>query len=170
MAVPDPASSRTRSVTWDDHRHALGSLGRLPGLEYLRQVASGALPPPPMARLMNIRLVEVERGRAVFETSPEEYHYNPLGVVHGGLTATVLDSAMGCSVHSCLEAGDRYTTLEIKVSFLKALTLDAGVVQAVAHVVHMGRSVALAEGRLVGADGTLYAHATSTCLIRRGGG
>lgn len=140
-----------------------------PGLQYLKQVVAGTFPPPPMARLMNIRLVEVERGRVVFEGTPEEYHYNPLGIVHGGLTATLLDSAMGCSVHSCLEVGDRYTTIEIKVNYLKAMTLETGVVRGIATIVHLGRTVALAEARAVGADETLYAHATSICLIKRAG-
>ncbi|MGH9174180.1 MAG: PaaI family thioesterase, partial [Vicinamibacterales bacterium] len=122
---------------------------------------------PPMGVLMNIRLVEAERGYIVFEGTPEEYHYNPLGTIHGGFAATLLDSAMGCCVHSCLDAGDRYTTLEIKVNYLKALTSDTGLVRAISNIVHVGRTIALADARLVDARDTLYAHASSTCLIKR---
>jgi uncharacterized protein (TIGR00369 family) len=160
-------ANRTRTITWDDPQLLLDAVRGLSGLECLEKVVAGEFPPPPMARLMNIRLVEVERGRAVFEGVPDEYHYNPLGMIHGGMAATLLDSAMGCSVHSCLDAGDRYTTLDIKVNYLKALTRDSGVVRAVATIVHIGRSVALSEARVVGGDQTLYAHGTSTCLIKR---
>ena len=141
----------------------------LPGLEALKAVIAGQVPAPPMASLMNIRIIEVERGRVVFEGMPEEYHYNPLGTVHGGMAATLLDSAMGCCVHSCLDAGDRYTTLEIKVNYLKALTLDTGRVRGVSTIVHLGRTTALAEARVVDDRDVVYAHATSTCLIKRAG-
>jgi uncharacterized protein (TIGR00369 family) len=163
-AVP---AARSRSVTWNDPRVALASMRTLAGLDYLKLVVAGQMPAPPMASLMNIRLTEVDRGRAVFETVPEEYHYNPLGMVHGGLAATILDSAMGCAVHSSLDAGDRYTTIEIKVNYLKAMSLETGRVRAIGTLVHIGRTTALAEGKLVGADGVLYAHGTSTLLIKR---
>jgi uncharacterized protein (TIGR00369 family) len=162
-------SNRTRTITWDDPQVLLEAVRRLSGLECLEKVVAGEYPPPPMARLMNIRLVEVARGRAVFEGVPDEYHYNPLGVIHGGMTATLLDSAMGCSVHSCLDAGDRYTTLEIKVNYLKALTRETGTVRAVGTIVHVGRTVALAEARVIDSNQSLYAHGTSTCLIKRAG-
>jgi uncharacterized protein (TIGR00369 family) len=164
-----PPTDRTRTISWDDPTPALAAMRTQPGLSYLQQVLAGAYPAPPIARLMNLRLVEVERGRAVFETTPEEYHYNPLGIVHGGLPATILDSAMGVSVHSCLNAGDRYTTIELKVNFVKALTLATGPVRAIATIVNISRTVAVAEARLVDRDGTLYAHGTSTCLIKRAG-
>lgn len=163
------ATPKTRTVTWDDPAPALAERRRLSGLEFLRQVASGDIPAPPMGRLMNIRLAEVERGRVVFSGTPEEYHYNPLGIVHGGFAATLLDSALGCCVHSCLDAGDRYTTLDIKVTYLKAMSVDTGPVRAIATLVQLARTVALAEGRVVDANDTLYAHATSTCLIKRAG-
>ena len=141
---------------------------RTNGLEYLQEVAAGRVPPAPIWRLMKIRLVEVERGRAVFEITPDEFHYNPLGMVHGGVAATILDSAMGCSLHTCLEPDDRYTTIEIKVNYLKAMTTATGPVRGIGTILHLGRTTALSEGRLVGADGALYAHATSTLLIKRG--
>jgi uncharacterized protein (TIGR00369 family) len=160
-------NERVRTITWDDP----GIFPRLrrekSGLEILKAVAAGELPGPPMGRLMNIRLTEVDRGRIVFEAELGEYHYNPLGMIHGGFAATILDSAMGCCVHSCLEAGDLYTTLDLKVNYLKALTLGARGVRATAAVIHIGRTTALVEGRLLDADDTLYAHGSSTCLIRR---
>jgi len=137
------------------------------GLSYLKQALAGVHPAPPIAHLMNLRLLEAERGRVVFGTTPEEYHYNPLGMVHGGLAATLLDSAMGCCVHTLLEAGDRYTTLELKVNYLKPLTLETGPVRGIATLVNISRTVALVEARLVDAADALYAHATSICLIKR---
>lgn len=130
---------------------------------------AGEIPQPPMARLMDIRLIEIEHGRAVFMGTPQEFHYNPLGTVHGGFGATLLDSAMGCSVHSTLLAGDTYTTLEFKVNFVRPLMHNTGTVHGIGHVVHAGRTTALAEGRIEDAAGKLYAFATTTCLIKRAG-
>jgi uncharacterized protein (TIGR00369 family) len=158
---------RTRTFSWSDAREVEHNLRSLPGVEFLKKVASGELPPPPMANLMNIRITEVERGRVVFEGTPEEYHYNPLGVVHGGMTATLLDSALGCCVNSCLDAGDLYTTLELKVNYLRPIRLETGRVRAVATVVHIGRTTALVEGKVLDDADTIYAYASSTCLIRR---
>lgn len=132
-------------------------------------VVNGELPPPPMARLMDIRLVEVEKGRAVFHGTPQEFHYNPLGSVHGGYGATLLDSAMGCAVHTVLDAGDIYTTLEFKINFLRAMTHETGEVKGIGTIVHAGRTTAIAEGRIEDAAGKLYAFATTTCQIKRAG-
>jgi uncharacterized protein (TIGR00369 family) len=165
--TPATPPSRSRLVDWQDPSIALQVLRRTNGLEYLRGVVEGRLPPTPIARLMNIRLADVDRGRAVFEMVPEEYHYNPVGIIHGGVAATILDSAMGCALHSCLEGDDRYTTVEIKVNYLKAMTSATGCVRAIGTINNLGRTTALAEGRLVGSDDTLYAHSTSTLLIKR---
>ena len=118
---------------------------------------------------MNFNIVEVGEGRAVFAVDPAEYHYNPIGVVHGGLAATLLDSAMGCAVHSTLPAGAGYTTLEIKVNFIRAMTADTGRVRCEAKVVHVGGRTATAEGRVVDEAGKLYAHGSTTCLVLRPG-
>lgn len=158
---------RERSHSWEDPTPLWERVEGLSGLECLRQVISGELPQPPMAHLMDIRLVEVENGKAVFASIPGEYHYNPLGSVHGGFGATLLDSAMGCAVHSTLNAGDAYTTLELKINFLRPLTHATGQVRGVATVIHAGRTTALAEARIEDAAGKIYAFATSTCLIRR---
>jgi uncharacterized protein (TIGR00369 family) len=132
-------------------------------------VVKGELPPPPMAHLMDIRLTEVEKGKAVFRGTPQEFHYNPLGSVHGGYGATLLDSAMGCAVHSVLDAGDIYTTLEFKINFLRAMTHETGEVRGVGTIVHAGRTTAIAEGKIEDAAGKLYAFATTTCQIKRAG-
>ena len=158
---------RTRTFTWDDPAHLWDEAAELSGVERLQMVVDGKLPGPPMARLMDIQIVEVSNGRAVFAGTPDEFHYNPIGVVHGGYGATILDSAMGCAVHSTLEAGDIYTTLELKINFLRPLSSTTGPVRAVANVIHAGRTTALAEGRIEDVGGKLYAYASSTCLIRR---
>lgn len=139
----------------------------LSGLELLQRAIAGEFPPPPIAKLMDIRLTEVARGRAIFTGTPQEFHYNPLGTVHGGYGATLLDSAMGCAVHSTLSAGDIYTTLEFKINFLRALTHDTGPVRGIGTVINETRTTALAEGRIEDGEGRLYAFATTTCVIRR---
>ncbi len=158
---------RTRTFSWEDpHRDAEAGRG-LSGLEYLRKIVAGEIPPPPMAALMNFQISELDEGRAVFTVEPAEYHYNPNGAVHGGLAATLLDSAMGCAVHSMLPAGVGYTTLEIKVNYIRPMTRETRVVRCEANTIHLGRSTATAEGRIVDEDGKLYAHATTTCIIFR---
>ncbi|HYE15640.1 MAG TPA: PaaI family thioesterase [Pyrinomonadaceae bacterium] len=166
--MPDDENiERTLTLRWEDPQ-ALAEAGRgLPGLEYLRRIAAGELPRPPIGALLNFALVEVNEGRAVFAAEPAECHYNPIGVVHGGLAATLLDSAMGCAVHSALPAGAGYTTLEIKVNFVRAMTVRTGPVRCEAALVHLGGRTATAEGRIVDAEGKLYAHGTTTCLVFR---
>jgi uncharacterized protein (TIGR00369 family) len=160
---------RERTITWDDPlvtpREAVRR--ELSGLEFLRAIRDGELPPPPMAVLMGLTLATVEEGRVVFTVEPAEYHYNPIGVVHGGLAATLMDSAMGCAVQSLAPFGVAYTTLELKVNLVRALRSGMGVVSGEGSVLHFGRQIALAEARVIGPDGKLYAHATSTCLIVR---
>jgi len=152
-------------VTWEDPRPLAEAGHGVSGLEFLQRIVRGELPAPPFARLLNFDLVEVSEGHAVFAVDPEEYHYNPIGVVHGGLAATLLDSAMGCAVHSKLPPGAGYTTLEIKVNFIRAMTVETGRVRCEAKIVHSGARTATAEGRIVDEAGKLYAHGTTTCLI-----
>lgn len=136
------------------------------GLELLEKLAAGELPPAPIAQTLGFELESVAVGEVAFALDPGEHHYNPLGTVHGGVIATLLDSAMGCAVHSTLEAGERYTTLELKVNYVGALTSDTGRVIASGSVVHRGRRIATAEGRLIAEeDGRLLAHGTCTCLV-----
>ena len=139
----------------------------LSGLELLQRAIAGEFPPAPIAKLMDIRLTEISRGRAIFTGTPQEYHYNPLGTVHGGYGATLLDSAMGCAVHSTLDPGDIYTTLEFKINFVRALTHETGPIRGVGTVINETRTTALADGRIEDGEGKLYAFATTTCVIRR---
>ncbi len=159
--------ARTRTITWEDPLPSAQQGRAMSGLDYLRAMQRGEFPPPPIGVLMGMSVAEIEEGRAVLTVQPAEYHYNPIGVVHGGLAATLLDSAMACAVHSTLPTGTGYTTLEIKVNYVRALTSETGEVRAEATVIHRGGRIATAEGRLVGPDGTLYAHGTTTCLIFR---
>jgi len=135
------------------------------GLEVFEAIFAGELPRPPIGDTLDFLPIHIERGLAIFQGRPQKKHYNPLGSVHGGWFATLLDSAMGCAVHSTLPAGKGYTTLEFKLNMVRALTEAIGLVRAEGKLIHAGRQVAVAEGRLVGPDGKLYAHATTTCLI-----
>jgi uncharacterized protein (TIGR00369 family) len=165
--MPNTDSERTRTVSWNDPRQ-LAEAGRgLSGLEFLQKIVSGELSPPPLASVLDFDLVELREGYAVFAIDPAEYHYNPIGVVHGGVAATLLDSAMGCAVHSTLPAGAGYTTLEIKVNFVRAMTSETGRVRCEAKLIHIGGRTATAEGRIIDEAGKLYAHGTTTCLILR---
>jgi uncharacterized protein (TIGR00369 family) len=135
------------------------------GLEFLQGMMAGRFPAPPIMQLIGFDLVEVEPERAVFEGIPALRHYNPLGSVHGGYAATLLDSCMGCAVHTTLPKGTGYTTLEFKVSLVRPLTAETGAVRAEGKVISSGRRVATAEGRLTDGRGRLLAHATTTCLV-----
>lgn len=136
------------------------------GLEVLQAMLAGRLPAPPIAHTMDFILVDVAEGRAVFQGEPLFHHYNPLGTVHGGWYATLLDSALGCAVHSTMQANESYTTLELKVNLVKALKAEKPLrVRAIGQVRHRGRQMATAEADLVGPDGVLYAHACTTCLV-----
>jgi uncharacterized protein (TIGR00369 family) len=135
------------------------------GLQLFEAMLAGQLPRAPITTTLQFWLVEVQPGHAEFQGKPAFEHYNPLGGVHGGWMATLLDSCVGCAVHTLLPAGKAYTTLELKVNFVKGLSDRVPLVRAVGDVIHFGNRVATAEGRLVGADGTLFAHATTTCLI-----
>jgi uncharacterized protein (TIGR00369 family) len=164
-------TSRSRTITWEDPVAAGALRADLSGIDHLRAIRDGRVPPPPIAALLGFDLAEVEEGRAVFAVTPEEFHYNPIGVVHGGLAATLLDSATGCAVQSTLAPGVLYTTLEVKVNFARPMTRDTGRVLCEATVVHRGRTVATAEGRVVAeATGKLLAHGTATCLLMSANG
>ena len=157
---------RSRTVTWDDPFEAMRAAPGKTGLELLQEIAAGRVPPPPITRLMGFSAASFEEGRAVFEGDPAEYLYNPIGVVHGGFAMTMLDSAMGCAVHSTLSVGERYTTLEVKTNFVRPITLETGRVRCEGTIIHRGGSVATAEGRVTAIDsGKLLAHGTTTCLI-----
>ncbi len=148
-----------------DHADALARVAEAE--ETLRAIAAGEVDGAAIAELMGFAPVEAEEGRVVFAAVPERRHYNPIGTVHGGLAATLLDSAMGCAVHTKLPAGVAYTTLEIKVNYVRPMTASTGPVRCEATLIHLGGRTATAEGRVVDGQGRLYAHATTTCLILR---
>jgi uncharacterized protein (TIGR00369 family) len=158
-------TERTRTYSWSDPLELVAESAGRSGLEIMRSLVAGELPPPPIADTLGFTLVEVDQGRAVFECEPAEYHYNPIGVVHAGLAATLLDSAMGCALATTLDAGVGWTTLELKANFTRALTADTGLVRCVGTVVHPGRRIATTEARLEDREGRLYAHGTSTILV-----
>jgi uncharacterized protein (TIGR00369 family) len=156
---------RSAEIHWADPLQ-LASAGRsMAGIDFLRAIRDGKLPHPPICAALDYRLAEVEPGQAVFEIAPGERHYNPIGVVHGGIAMTLLDSAMGCAVQTKMAAGGGYTTLEAKTNLVRPITSETGRLRAVGKVVHLGKRVATAEGRLEDASGKLYAHATSTCIV-----
>lgn len=156
---------RALTVSWSDPHAAFDAGRKLTPIEHLRAIRDGRIPDPPIARLLGMRLTAVEEGTASFELTPAEQHYNPIGVVHGGIAFTLLDSAMGCAVQTRCAAGKGYTTLELKVNLVRAIRLQTGLLRASAQVVHFGSRTATAEGRLEDAAGKLYAHGTSTCLL-----
>ncbi len=156
---------RSRTFTWANPL-ATASRGReLSGLEFLHAIIAGDLPPPPIANALGFQLSEASPGMAVFTVTPAEFHYNPIGVVHGGLAATLLDSAMSCAVQTSVPAGKGYTTLELKVNLVRAITMKTGPMRAEGKIIHAGSRVGTAEGRLVDAEGRVYAHGTTTCMI-----
>jgi uncharacterized protein (TIGR00369 family) len=160
--------TRYRTVTWEDPSPARVVGGVRTGLALWQAIAAGELPPPPVARLLGFDDIEsVSEGHVVFRMPPAEEHLNPLGTVHGGVLTTLLDSAMGCAVHTTLPAGAIYTTLELKVNFLRPALPGGAVLRAEGTVVHRGATIALAEAQITDAEtGKLIAHATSTCLIK----
>ena len=135
------------------------------GMEVFAAMLAGELPAPPISGTLDFALIAVQEGEAVFQGRPGLAHYNPLGTVHGGWFATLLDSAVGCAVHTTLPAGKSYTTAELKINIVRPLTVDVPLVRAVGQVIHRGSRMATADGRLTGPDGKLYAHASTTCFI-----
>ncbi len=135
------------------------------GLGFLKAIIAGMLPQPPISEVMGFHLAEAEPGRAVFTGLPEFRHYNPIGSVHGGFAATLLDSALGCAIFSMLNKGDTWTTLDLKINYVRGMNKDTGPVRAEGRIIHRGRTVATSEGDLKDASGKLYAHATTTCMI-----
>jgi len=157
---------RTRSFSWEDPRESAAVASELSGLRCMRAIIDGTLAPPPIARLLNLEIVEVEHGRALFAMEPAEWMYNPIGSVHGGIAATILDSCMGCAVHTTLAPGVGYTTGDLQVRYARAMSDATGRVLAEGRVVHRGRRTATAEGRLFAArDEALIAHGTAGCVI-----
>jgi uncharacterized protein (TIGR00369 family) len=159
------ARERSFHVKWDDPMIGAKAARTMDGLTYLRRILGGSIPRAPIANLINFQVVEIEKGRVVFEITPAEYHYNPIGMVHGGIACTLLDSAIGCAVHSLLPAGAAYTSLELKVNFIRPITAHTGRLRCEGKVIHAGSRIATGEGKMTDSKGILYAHAVSTCLV-----
>jgi uncharacterized protein (TIGR00369 family) len=167
---PDWGEPRSRAVTWYDPAATVALGGGLSGLEFMRALAAGRIPPPPIAQLLGMWPTKVDVGLVVFECRPDESVYNPIGMVHGGLVCTLADSAAGCAVHTTLDAGVSYSSIGITVTFLRPVTLDSGTLVATGRVVKPGRRVATATAEIVDGTGRLVATASSSCLITASAG
>ncbi|QMW02960.1 PaaI family thioesterase [Spirosoma foliorum] len=165
MTTAQNETQRTRTYSWEDQTIGAKVGATLSGMEYLQGIMAGLYPPPAIAHTLDMALESVEEGKAVFSIVPQEFHYNPIGGVHGGVFCTMLDSALACAIHSTLQAGTGYTTLELKVNFIRPLTIRTGKVLPIGTLIHAGRSTATAEGKIVDEQGKLYAHATTTCML-----
>ena len=159
---------RSRTYGWEDPTAIRDAGSKMSGLEFIKAIFDGKLPPPPIAATMDFTGAEAEEGRVVFVGEPREFHYNPIGVVHGGYAMTLLDSALGCAVQTMLAQGEGYTSLETSVNFVRPITTETGRVRCEATILHRGGRIATAEGKLIAEKtGKLLAHGTTTCLIIR---
>jgi len=158
-------SERSRTYSWTDPAEHAAMMGSRSGLELLQAMAAGELPAPPVMHLIDMAGLEVEEGSVTVHLDPQEFHYNPLGTVHGGVLSTLLDTAAACSVHTTLPVGVGYTSLDLTVKFLRPVTVASGRITTRGAVLQRGRRTALAEARMTDAAGRLVAHATSSCLI-----
>lgn len=156
---------RRRSIIWQDPKNNSRDVPNVSGLDYLRSIQNELIAPPPVAMLIGYKIVTVKKGSVVYELDPEEYHYNPFSSVHGGIISTLLDTAMTASVLSSLAIGKNCSTIEIKVNFVRPVTSKCGPVKCGGQVLHMGKSIATAEGKLKDQNGRLCAHGVSTCSI-----
>jgi len=157
-------------VEWEDISPSLAFAAEHSGLEYMQAMVDGTVPAPPIAYLMNMQAMAVSEGRAVFTGTPGEQHFNPMGTVHGGFASTLLDSALGCAVHTTLPQGMIYSTAQLNINLTRAIMPDVGVLVCEGNVIHRGRRMVTAEATLTGqADGKLYAHATTTCFVHEMG-
>lgn len=158
-------STESRTYSFEARQPDLAKMMSMSGLDYLRGILSGEFPAAPIAATLGFEPTEFDHGRAVFEGTPDRYTYNPLGTVHGGWAATILDSAMGCAVHTTLPAGKGYTTVDLDIKLVRAITSRVGKLRCEAKIIHSGGSIATAEGRVTDESGTLYAHGTTTCAV-----
>ncbi|MCL3817028.1 PaaI family thioesterase [Aeromicrobium wangtongii] len=165
MTDTEGDATRSKTITWQDPRPQAGQALTMSGLDYLNAMMDGQIPAPPISSHINLEMLEAVAGRVVMAATPDESHYNPIGSVHGGFVATLLDSVCGCAVQSTLPAGTAYTSLDLSVSFLRGLTVDTGRVVATGRVTKPGSRAAFVEADIKDASGRLLATATSTCLV-----
>lgn len=166
-AAVSPSAERRREHRWEDPAIAAAAARDMDGMTFFGEMLAGHLPPPPIAATLGFDLVSVEKGRAVFELTPAEFHYNPIGSVHGGVYAILCDSACGGAVHSMLPAGAFYTSLDLSTRFIRPVTMATGRLLCEGTVSHLGARTAVAHARLTDESGKLYAEATSSCMIFR---
>jgi uncharacterized protein (TIGR00369 family) len=165
-AEANPEITRSRTLVWQDPMPTAAAGAGMSGMEYMKAIVAGTVPPPPIAVTLRMGPIELGEGRAVFAGDPGEEHYNPIGVVHGGYAATLLDSALGCAVHTTLPAGVAYTSLGLEAKYVRPITRDTGRVLCEANVLYRGRRQATAEANLTAAEGgKLLAHGVATCMI-----
>ncbi len=158
---------KSRTIEWVDPSETLARAVGMSGLDYMQAMMDGEVPLSPIGVLMGMEPVSGEEGRAVIAVNPSDFHLNPVGTIHGGMAATMLDSVIGCAVHTTLPAGGFYSTIEIKVTYLRALTAESGRVLCEGRVLHRGKRIAMAEASMTDEEtGKLIAHATSTCLLQ----
>ncbi len=158
-------NDRKRIHEWSNPLEMAEKVKTMSGFDFLNGILNGELPPAPIAETLGFHPLSLEEGKAVFEFEPREFHYNPIGSVHGGVITTVLDTVMGCSLQSALPQGVAYTTLELKVNFLKAVTISDGKMKSTGKIIHLGKTTALVEADLKDEAGKVYAHGVSTCMI-----
>lgn len=158
-------TERERSYAWDDPKGSAAAIPGMTGLAFMTAIREGRLPAAPIAATLEMELDEVAEGRVVFAFTPREFHYNPIGSVHGGVAATLIDSAASCAVHTTCERGEAYTTVNLSVDYFKAITEAAGRVRCIGTVARRGARMAVADAQLVGDDGTVYGRGSATCLI-----
>lgn len=163
----DVSKPRVRTVSWGDPAIGVEVARSLSGVDFVRKIMHSEVPAPPVFKLLGFWLVKVEPGEVHGEFEPGEFHYNPMGGVHGGVVSTLLDSVMGLAVLSRLPSGSRFSSLEIKINFVRGISMETGTLVAEGKIVHPGAKIATSEGRLVDRQGKLYAHGTSTCIVIR---
>ena len=159
--------ARTKTIEWSDPSAGLDAARSLSGIEWLRAMVRREAPPPPLADVLGFRLEQIEEGTVTVTLEPEEYHYNPMGVLHGGMAATLFDSALGCAVQTLLPPGHAAPTMQLQVSYIRPVSIETGKVFCTGKVIHSGKRSATAEGRITDVSGTLYAHATGTFIITK---
>jgi uncharacterized protein (TIGR00369 family) len=160
-----PPDNRTRTITWEDPRKLFGIASAMSGLELMRKMMEGEVRLPPIMELVDFRFRRVDPGEVDFVFTPQEFHFNPIGAVHGGVACTLLDSAMSCAVYAAIPQGTAFTTLQLNVNLIRSITLDSGELRCEGKVTHKGGRTATAEARMVDAGGRLYAHGTTTCMV-----
>ncbi len=165
--ISPPCAVRSRTIRWEDPMIGAAKAMTMNGLDYLKEVEAGAVPPPPIGLLMDFRIREIKHGEVTFEVTPSEYHYNPIGMVHGGLFATLMDSTMASAIQTTLPAGTGYSTVDLQVTYVKAAKVETGTLTCTGRIIHSGGKIATGYAEVRDGKGVLYAHATTTCIILR---